>query len=251
MISATIITLNEGDRIEKALQNVLGVADEIIVLDCGSSDKTVERAKQAGAKIYFRKFDNFSNQKNYAVSKTSGDWILSLDADEEIPQALASEIRNAVKTNDYDGYLIPRRNFILGKEIKHSRWSPDTHIWLWKKNFGKWTGDVHEEVVIKGKVGKLKNTKIHYQKETISEFIKSNDFYANLLAKSLRKKGTKFTFFKLLWDSISEFFIRFFYKLGFLDGLIGFILAYLMAIYKISVWIKIYELQNFKHHQNE
>ena len=251
MISATIITLNEEDRIEKAIHGVLGAADEIIVLDCGSTDKTVEKAKRAGAKIYFRKFDNFSNQKNYAASKTSGDWILSLDADEEIPKQLILEIKNAVKNKIYNGYLIPRRNFILGKEIKYSRWSPDTHIWLWKKNFGKWVGDVHEEVVVEGKVGRLKNAKIHNQKETISEFIKANDFYANLLAESLFKKGKRFSFFKLIRDPIFEFFIRFFYKLGFLDGFRGFILSYLMAIYKISVWIKIYELQNFKFNQNE
>ena len=246
MISATIITLNEEKNIKKVLENLKDLADEIIVVDSESADKTVTIAKNLGAKVFTRKFDNFAYQKNYAVSKTTGDWVLSVDADEEISSNLSQEIKFAVKNKEFSGFLIPRRNFILGAEIKHSWWSPDEHVWLFKKNFGRWEGEVHEEVKVLGKIGKLKNAKLHFQENNVSNFLESNEFYSTLLANSLLKKGVRFSIIHLLWDPILEFLIRFIYKLGFLDGIRGFILSYIMAIYKIMVWIKIYELQNLK-----
>lgn len=243
MISATIITLNEEKNIKRALKSLEGLAGEIVVVDCGSTDKTISLAKEFDARIFFRKFDNFENQKNWAALKAKGDWILSLDADEEIPKELAEEIREAVRANKYAGYLIPRRNFILGKEIKHSRWSPDTHIWLWKKGFGIWKGEVHEEVKVNGTIGQLKNSKIHYSHETVSEIIKSNNFYSTLLAESLFKEKVKFSFFKMFWKAFFEFNVRFVYKFGFLDGWRGFVLAYLMAVYQLMVFIKLWELR--------
>lgn len=246
MISATIITLNEQKNIRRVLQSLKGVVDEVVVVDSGSTDRTTEFAKESGAKVFIRDFDNFSNQKNFAATKTEGDWILSVDADEVVPKELGEEIKKTIESKEFDAYLIPRINFILGGEIKHSRWAPDRHIWLWKKALGEWVGDVHEEVRVKGKVGELENAKINYQDEHICDFMQKNDFYAEILANSLYKDGVRFSFFHLIYDSMYEFFIRFIYKLGFLDGWKGLILSYLMAIYKISVWIKIYELQKLK-----
>lgn len=246
MISATIITLNEEDKIGDAIKSLKGVADEVIVVDSGSNDKTVEIAKKLEADVYFRKFDDFASQKNYALSKVKGDWILSLDADEEITADLAEEIKEAVKSNLYAGYLIPRRNFILGQEIKHSRWSPDTHIWLWKKDQGSWVGDVHEEIVVKGKIGLLNNSKIHNSHKTIESFMEANNLYSKVEAQSLFNKHKKYSFFKMIWEPTFEFLIRFIYKKGFLDGSRGFVLSYLMGIYKLVVWIKVWELEQKK-----
>lgn len=120
------------------------------------------------------------------------------------------------------------------------------HIWLWQKDQGKWIGEVHEEVVVKGPVGQLKHKKIHYSHVSISDFFESNNFYSTLLAKSLFKKGVRFSFFRMLWDACFEFKIRYFYKLGFLDGWRGFVLAYLMGIYRLMVSIKLWELEKRK-----
>lgn len=245
MISATIITFNEEENIRQVLKSLQGVVDEVVIVDSGSSDNTVKIAKKMGAKVSIRKFDDFSTQKNWAVAQTSGDWILSLDADERIPEVLGEEIKKAVE-KDYAGFLIPRRNFILGQEIKHSRWSPDKHIWLWKKDCGRWEGAVHEEVVVNGKVGELKTAKVNYQDKTIARFMSKNDFYSTIYANYLFKQGTRFSYFHLFFDPFYEFILRYFYKLGFLDGMRGFILCYLMAIYKISIWIKIHEAQYLK-----
>lgn len=241
MISVTIITLNEENNIKKVLQNIKGLVNEVIVVDSGSTDKTVEIAKKSGAKVFFRKFDNFANQKNWAAAKVTNKWILSVDADEEVSVKLAEEIREAIKKEKIVGYIIPRRNFILGKEIKHSRWSPDKHIWLWRKDFGRWVGDVHEEVKVLGKVGELKNSKIHYSHKTLSKFLDANNFYSTLLSESMFKNKVSFSPFKMFWNALFEFNIRYFYKLGFLDGWRGFTLAYLMAIFHLMIWIKLWQ----------
>ncbi|MBI2596954.1 glycosyltransferase family 2 protein [Candidatus Daviesbacteria bacterium] len=246
MISVTIITLNEEKNLRKSLISIKNLADEIIVVDSGSNDNTVKIAKEFGAKVFFRKFDNFANQKNWAMSKASNDWILSVDADEEISNQLADEIKVVTDGGNYNGFLIPRKNFILGKEIKYSRWSPDEHIWLWKKASGKWTGDVHEEVIVKGKVGKLKYSKLHYSHKTINQILASNNFYSTLLSQSMYKNNIKFSIIKMFWNSSFEFSIRFFYKLGFLDGWRGFVLAYIMGIYQLTVWVKLWELHQEK-----
>lgn len=243
MISATIITLNEEDKIGKAVKSLKGLADEIILVDSGSRDKTVEVARSLGADIYSREFDNFANQKNWAAQKAKGDWILSIDADEEISADLAEEIKKATKEDHYTAYLIGRKNFILGKEIKYSRWSPDQHIWLWKKGKGSWAGDVHEEVNVSGNIGLLKHSKIHNSHKTLKSFFDSNNLYSTLEAKILFKKNVNFSLWKLFWEPIFEFSLRFFFKKGFLDGKEGFALAYTMAIYKLNVLIKLWELE--------
>lgn len=245
-LSVVVITLNEEENITSCLKSVKSLADEIIVLDSGSSDQTVQLAKKLGAKVFKRKFDNFASQKNAALDFARGDWILSLDADEEVTPALAEEIKVAIKDNSYSGFLIPRRNFILGAEIKHSRWSPDKHIWLWKKNKGKWAGEVHEEILVDGKVGELRNAKLHFQDRTISEFIQTNNNYSELLAKKLYQEGVRFSLIRFLWEPVFEFILRYIYKKGFLDGWRGFVLCLMMAIYKLMVWMKIWELQKSK-----
>lgn len=244
-LTVTIITLNEEKDLPRALRSVKSLADEVIVVDSGSTDKTVEIAKKFGAKVYFRKFDNYSNQKNYAAQKATGDWILSLDADEEITPKLAKEIRKVIGENRFVAYSMPRKNIILGKFIRYTRWQPelDRHIWLWRRDRGRWVGEVHEEVVVDGEVGRLRNAKIHYQYETIAQFLEMMNRYSQFEAEERVKKGIKFSYFRLFFDPVYNFLVRFFYRLGFLDGWRGFVLSYLMAIYHLEVWIKIWEKQ--------
>lgn len=247
-LTATVITLNEENQIANCLESVKKIADEIVVVDSGSVDATCEIAKGFGAKIYLRNFDNYANQKNFAAEKAFGEWILSLDADEVISPELGEEIVKA--TNDkslkFDAYSIPRKNIIFGKSIKYTRWQPelDRHIWLWRRGRGKWVGMVHEEVVVDGMVGKLKNAKIHYQYETISEFMEMMDKYSELEAEKRVKTGVKFSYFRFLFGPLYNFLVRFIYRLGFLDGWRGFFLSFLMAIYYLELWIKIWEREN-------
>jgi len=244
-LSVTVITLNEEKDLPNCLDSVKEIADEIVVVDSGSTDKTVEIARRYGAKVYTRKFDNYANQKNYAVEKATGKWMLSLDADEKITPELAREINSKIqnKKSKNVAYSIPRKNIIFGKLIKYSRWQPelDRHVWLWKKDYGRWEGMVHEEVVVKGDVGELEYAKIHYQYKTVRDFIAMMNEYSELDAVKRVKDGTAFSYIRLFIDPIYNFSVRYFYRLGFLDGWRGFVLSYLMAVYHLELWIKVWE----------
>jgi len=247
-LSVTIITLNEEENLPNCLDSIHDIADEIIVVDSESTDKTVEIARKYGANVYIRKFDNYANQKNYAAEKATGEWILSLDADEVIEPELVKEIGKRIKDNGKQtvAYSIPRKNIILGKLIKYSRWQPelDRHIWLWEKEKGKWVGDVHEEVIVKGEVGSLQHAKIHYQYEKVWDFMIMMNRYSEFDAVKRVRDGIKFSYPRLFIDPIYNFLVRYFYRLGFLDGWRGFVLSYMMAIYHFELWIKIWEKYN-------
>jgi glycosyltransferase involved in cell wall biosynthesis len=242
ILTATIITFNEQEDLPRCLESLNELAREVIIVDQGSQDKTVEIAKRYGAKVFTREFDNFANQKNYALSKANGKWILSIDADEVIPSELKEEIKKVLANPDYSGYFIPRRNFILGAEIKHSWWSPDKHIWLWRKGQGEWEGEVHEEVIVKGKVGQLENAKLHYQDKTIKSFIAKNNRYSTILSQKMFEQKEMYSLAKMLKAVFFEFTVRFIYKLGFLDGWRGLVLAILMSYYQYQVWTKLRKL---------
>lgn len=240
-LSTIIITKNEEENIKRCLESIKDISDEIIVVDSGSTDNTLKIAKKYNAKIYKRKFDTFDKQKNFASSKAKGDWIFSLDADEEASKNLQMEIISRIKDTKYDGFLIPRRNIILGKEIRHTRWSPDIHIWLWRRGKGKWTKGVHSEVKVDTVVGRFEHAKIHYQYETVTEFLDMVNSYTRQEAEERKEKGVSFSYFRLFFDPALSFFRRFIYKRGFLDGWRGFVLSYLMAVYHMSIWVKIWE----------
>lgn len=245
-ISTVIITLNEEKDIGRCLKSVKDISDEIIVVDSYSTDKTIDIAKKFGAVIYQRKFDSYDKQKDYATSKARSEWIFSLDADEIATKKLCGEIKGAVKNDDYDGYLIPRRNIIFGAEIKHTRWSPDIHIWLWRKGKGHWTPGVHSEVQVKGKVGRLKSGKVHYQYETVPQFFQMLNKYTEAEANEKMASGVRFSALQLVCQPVYNFLVRYFYRQGFLDGWRGFILSYLMAVYHLSLWVKVWEKQNVR-----
>ena len=181
-LTSILITKNEEANIKRCLASIKDISDEIIIVDSGSTDKTLQIAKSFNAKIINKGFDNFASQRNFALSKAENDWVLSLDADEEISQELREEISKAIEAEEFDGYLIPRKNIIFGKEIKHTRWSPDKHIWLFKKSKSKFINSIHEEVAVDGHVGELKNPKIHYSHKNIHEFIKKINLYTDLEA---------------------------------------------------------------------
>jgi glycosyltransferase involved in cell wall biosynthesis len=247
-LSVAIITLNEEKHLPSCLKSVEGIADEIVVVDSGSTDKTVDIARKYGAKVYTKDFDNYANQKNYALSKSTNNWVLSIDADETIEKELAGEIKNMLEnpTPGIVGYSIPRKNIIFGKYIKYSRWQPelDRHIWLWDKRYGKWSGKVHEEVMVNGEAGRMKYAKVHTQYEKVSEFMSMMNRYSQFDAESRVEQGISFSYTQFFVSPVYNFLVRYFYRLGILDGWRGFVLSYLMAVYHLQVWIKIWEKQN-------
>lgn len=252
-ITACVITLNEEDNIRRLLES-LSTFDEIIILDSGSSDKTLEIATSyKKVKIEFRKFDNYINQKNSCISLAKNEWIFSLDADECITDTLIDELKNLPEEifSGYDGIEFPRLTFYLGKWIYHGGWYPNYQLRLFKKNSGKFNGFlVHEKVFISGNTFRLKSPILHYSYKNISDHLKFIDTYSSLTAieKFNNGKRTGVTFSIL--EGIYKFFQMYLIKFGFLDGKVGVIIAILGAYYNFLKYIKLYELTIQKNDKN-
>lgn len=246
-LSVVIPTLNEEKDIRRCLESVK-FANTILVVDCGSTDKTTLIAKQLGAKVITNKFENFAQQRQFGDDQVNSDWILSIDADIEVPQKTAAEILRTIKDTKYSAFKVGRENIIWGKVIRHTDWSPkdDCHIRLYKKGSGKWESEVHELFVTKEKIGVLKNNLIHHNYDSISEFIQKMNSYSDFEAQKRYKNRQRFSFWSMLWEAKKDFLKRFVYKLGFLDEERGLFLSILQAIYYLCVNIKLYQLEQAK-----
>lgn len=246
-ISAALSVFNEEKNIERCLKS-LAFVDEIIVVDNGSTDRTVEIAKKFTKKIYTQKNDpsKIDIQKNLGFDKATGDWILSIDADEEVDPALTEEIKN--ETGNFDGYFIPRKNIIFGKWIQHSGWYPDFQLRLFKKGKGRFTKDhVHESLTLDGKTGYLKGEIIHHNYDTVSQFLKrAINVYIPSETQNYLDKGYVFSYSDAIKFPLKEFLSRFFSREGYKDGFHGLMLAMLMAFYHFLIFVNLWEINKFK-----
>jgi glycosyltransferase involved in cell wall biosynthesis len=238
-ITAIIPTLNEEIHIEDAIRSV-SFADEIIVIDSFSIDKTLELAKNHTVKIIKRKFDDFSSQKNFAISQATHDWIYILDADERVTPAVEQEILAAVKSpKDFVGFYVRRTFYFCGKKINYGGCQRDKVIRLFLKEFCKYSGVVHETITANGKIGFFKNKIEHYSYKNYDHYISKMNHYANIRAHELHQKGKKVTVFHLMIKPPARFFIHFVIRLGFLDGFSGFIFAKAQAYGVYSRYVKL------------
>jgi glycosyltransferase involved in cell wall biosynthesis len=239
-VSVVIISFNEEKNIKDCLENIRW-CDEIIIVDCGSTDKTLEIAKQYNVKIYKKRWMGYGRQKNYALSKATNEWILSLDADERIEPALSKEIKEILPTTIYDGFLVPFKHLALTHWIRRCGWYPEYHLRLFRKKKGKFTEDiVHERIIVQGKVGKLKNAIIHSTIISINGRVSKINSRTSLAAL----KGAKtYHVLKFLFLPLLRFFYHFILKLGFLDGSYGIYVSYDRAFYEFLRQAKLWERQ--------
>jgi len=244
-ISAAIITYNEEKNIKRCIDS-LDFCDEIIVVDSLSSDKTCQIAKDLGAKVIDQKFLGHIAQKQLAVDNCSNEWVLSLDADEEVSVELRTEILELLNTQfSYDAYIMPRVSFHLGRWIRHGGWYPDAKIRLFNKNKAHWGGyNPHDKVIVDGSVGKLKGDLKHYVFKDLRHNIDTNNSYSSIMASDLDKDGKKFSYIKLFLKPLGKFLETYFYKRGFLDGMPGFIIAVGAAYSMFLKFAKLWEIQN-------
>jgi len=222
-ISATIATYNEEKNLERCLKS-LSFADEIIIVDSNSTDKTIKIAKKYTNKLFFLKFSNFSAIKNFAISKAKCEWILSIDADEEVSSALKDGIVKVVNdANAADGYEIRRETIFLGRLIRHCGWGKDYQIRLFKKSMGAFNGRmVHESVEITGGIKKIEEPIIHYSYPDSYAYFSKMNRYTSIQAKE-RQKGI--LILRMMFAPFFKFFRMYILKTGFLDGLQGFVLC--------------------------
>ena len=225
ILSAVIITRNEQADIGDCLDSV-AFCDERIVLDCGSDDDTVAIARARGACVHHQDWLGFGRQKNAAVDLATGDWILSLDADERVTPELAVEIGEAIRAGAHDGFRMPRRGYFCGRAIRHSGWWPDHVLRLFKAGKGRFTEEpVHESVVVDGPVGTLKQPILHHAIRSLDEVTDRIDRYSRLGAERILASGRKVGFFTGILRGMATFLKMYVLRLGFLDGREGFLIA--------------------------
>lgn len=250
MLSVVISAYNEERNIEECIESVSDIASEIIVVDNGSSDKTADLAKKAGAKIFTQVNDvrKIDIQKNYGFDKAHEDWILSLDADERVTPKLAAEIIKEISQNSKTaGYWIPRKNIIFGKWIRHSLWWPDYQLRLFKKGKGKFpNATVHVPIDVKGDTRHLSEPMLHKSYDSVQTFVnRMNNIYTEVEAEGIVKNGEKLKWIDAVELPVSDFFKTYFLQKGYRDGIHGLILSVLQSFYMFLVFAKVWEKQGF------
>jgi glycosyltransferase involved in cell wall biosynthesis len=242
MLSVTLITLNEEQNLRPCLESI-AFADEIIVVDAGSADRTLAIAGEFTDRLFSEPWQGFAKQKNSAQDKAKGPWILNIDADERVTPELREEILAVLKEkSSLAGYRIPRKNYFRGQWIRHGGWHPNYQLRLYQKAAGRFIPrEVHEQVDVAGKVGKLSSSLEHFSYQSISDFLQRLDRYSELSARQYRLEGKRISWPEILFRTQFTFFRMWVLQRGFLDGGNGLVLAVLYSYYTFVKYAKLKE----------
>lgn len=244
-LTVTVITRNEAANIGPALESVAW-ADEIIVVDSHSADDTVEIARRYATRVEVRDWAGYSAQKNFAAALANNDWILSLDADERVTPALASEIRDLLQRGpDALGYRISRVTWYLGRWLYSTDWYPDYQLRLYDRRQGRWNARrVHESFELQGRPGTLRHHLEHYAYRDVSDHVTSIDHYTTLAAEQWMEEGRRTNVLELIVHPPMAFLRNYVVRTGFRDGVAGFLVSALNSYYVFMKLVKLWELQN-------
>lgn len=244
MLSIAMITHNEEENIRVALDSVTW-ADEIVVVDAFSTDRTPDICRQYTDKVFSVEWLGFSEQKNKAVSMTTHEWIFILDADECVTEELRKEIEEIIKDkSSKDGYFVPRKNYFSGRWIKHGGWWPDYTVRLFRREKGSFEmREVHESIKINGRTGYLNHPIEHYTYRDSDDYRKRMRIYSTLAARELFKQGRRANILDITFRPVAAFFRMFFLQLGIFDGIYGIIIAYLYSLYTYEKYKKLLKMR--------
>lgn len=242
MITAVILTRNNQRTLAATLAS-LTWCDECIVVDDNSFDKTEEIAKSFNTKIFKRSLnDDFAAQRNFGLSKVKGDWVVFVDSDEVVATELAEEIQKSI-TLKYDGFYMKRRDVLWGKELRHGETNGVRLLRLAKKNAGRWERTVHEVWDVEGTLGELVHPLLHYPHPDVAQFLDSINRYSTLNARVFYSQGKRSNVFEIVAYPVGKFLHNYIWRLGFLDGTPGTIVALMMSFHSFLTRGKLYLLQ--------
>jgi glycosyltransferase involved in cell wall biosynthesis len=248
-VSVITITLNEERNIEACLQSVRW-ADEIIVLDSGSTDRTLELAKRFTSRVERVEWKGYGGTRNMGLDRASGDWILWLDADERVTDELAAEIQEILRTDDpaIAGYAVARRAYFLGRWIRHCGWYPSRVIRLFRRSKGRFTESrVHEELRVDGGVSNSRGDLVHYTDPDLHHYFEKFNRYTTLAAEDMKAAGRHCSLYDLLVRPSFTFVKMYLLRLGVLDGMAGFVLCVCSSAYVFTKYAKLWELTRNRH----
>lgn len=243
-LSVIVLTNNSADLIKPCLQSVRW-ADELIVIDSGSTDKTVGVSRKFTSKVFSRPLISFAKQRNLGVKVARGDWLLYVDADERVTVNLRKEIQAAMESGKASAYRMPRENYVLGHKVKHGGYWPDYVTRLFKKeDFTKWQGKIHESPQYAGELGTLHESLIHLAHRSLQEGIVKSARWTYMEAELFLKAGhPPVTWWRLCKVMVWEFGYRYLKRQGFRDGFVGFLEAFIQAWNRFLVYAQLWELQ--------
>ncbi len=243
MITAIILCKNEEKNLTECIDSV-SFCNETIVIDDESNDKSVKIAKGKGVRIVSRLLkDDFSDQRNHALTLAKNEWVLFVDADERVSQELKKEILKTIPSTTKGGFYIKRQDTMFGKILHHGELSNKKFLRLAKKDSGKWVGKVHEEWMVLADLGTLSAPLYHYPHQSITEFISEVNMYTTIRSNELFKSGKKTNWMLIILYTKGKFIYTYFFKLGFLDGVPGLLVSLMMSFHTFLVRGKLYLLQ--------
>lgn len=243
-LTVIVLTHNDELRIVDCLEN-LTFADEIIVVDDYSSDRTVELAKQFTDRIFEHDLGgNFSSQRNYALNFVKNDWVFFVDSDEIVTEGLKNEIQKVLQNRHYSGYYIKRIDLMWGRKILHGEVGQVNLLRLARRKAGKWHGRVHETWKAVGKIGQLDNQLLHNPHQNVKEFLDEIDTYSTLRATDLSEKNNRSNAFSIILYPVAKFIQNYYLRQGYKDGVAGFVYAAMMSFHSFLVRGKVYLAQN-------
>lgn len=250
MLSVVITAFNEEDNLPRVLNSVKNLADEIVLVDTESTDRTVEIAKNFGCRIFTHKKPGIVEPvRNFSISKAGGDWILLLDADEEVPPELALYIKQCIKSGQAEYYRIPRKNIIFGSWIKSSHWWPDFVYRLFKKGYVVWGSSIHSVPQTRGTGMEIpaqeKYALVHHNYQTVSQYLERLNRYTDRQLEELIDKQIKFSWHLLITKPYDEFISQYFSRNGYKEGIHGLVLSGLQAFSEFILYIKYWQYQKF------
>lgn len=240
MIAAVVLARNEAKNLAACLAS-LAWCGEIVVIDDFSTDRTVAIARENGAFVFRHHLaNNFAGQRNFGLQKAKGDWILFVDADERISRSLAIEIQDQVSKSKCQGFNLKRKDFWGGRWLDHGETGRIELLRLARRGAGPWQRPVHEFWDIKGSVGELKNPLLHYPHQGLTDFLTHVNFYSGLHAQTFYDQGVKPRPWRIIVNPLGKFIVNWLFKLGFLDGTPGLIVALVMSFHSFLAWGKLY-----------
>ncbi|WP_259014617.1 glycosyltransferase family 2 protein [Emticicia fluvialis] len=248
-LSIVTLTLNNQRTLDSVLKSVADWADELLVLDCGSTDETESIARKYEANFLYRKFDNFGKQKAYAVSKAKNDWVFIVDSDEVVSDELREEILDVFQNASFEGYMIPNTLIFLGKPLRYGREYKMPHLRLFNRKHGNYNDkEIHEDVILNGKRGSLKNHVLHNSYADVTDFLNKINNYTTKGAVELHRAEKKVSVFNIIIKFPLKFFIEYLFRLNFLNGYRGFVWSFGQAFGSTMKYIKLHEINqnNFK-----
>ena len=249
-LSVIITCKNEEKNIRNCIESVLKIADELIIADSGSTDRTKKIASEYDCRIIEREYISAGNFKNWALPQAKNDWVMIVDADERVSPELSDEIQELLLSEPkFDGYIIFRKNHIYGHHVKYSGWGTDKVLRLFKRDLSRYKDmRVHSEVVVKtGRVSRLKGKLLHYPFWNLHQVMQKHEMYVTWAAQDLWDKGKRANFLNLTFRPCWRFFRHYIIKRGFLDGMPGLIVSGISMYYVFLKYVKLWEMQHGQH----